>query len=249
MSAAQTASEEENHSLDYIEDPYFNPNESNTTPSFDQLDHVEYLNDYDILENELELFNLKQFEFDELNANSLNFSSLDESVNVEAEFFNTKRANAIIRAFFKKDFKRQVRVTYCDLTKPYLAKLPKDSNFRKYLDINLTESGEFPFSTKRKRNNLPKIKLHLFVDDLANSASENKPTDLSHLSLEEQEKQQQAWRDELAQIEDEIATLRTVLAAKMRRSAELKRHLGITVWKEVSDDINQGIKNVKESNV
>lgn len=73
--------------------------------------------------------------------------------------------------------------------------------------------------------------------------------DLSNLSVEDQQKQHQVWKEELAQIEDEIATLRTVLASKMRRSAELKRNLGITVWKEVSDDINQGIKNVKESNV
>ncbi|EFA03393.2 Uncharacterized protein F13E6.1-like Protein [Tribolium castaneum] len=73
--------------------------------------------------------------------------------------------------------------------------------------------------------------------------------DLSSLSNEEKERQQALWNEELAQIEDEIATLRTVLASKMRRSAELKRNLGITVWKEVSEDINQGLKNVKESNV
>lgn len=73
--------------------------------------------------------------------------------------------------------------------------------------------------------------------------------DLSSLSIEEKERQHALWNEELAQIEDEIATLRTVLSSKMRRSAELKRNLGITVWKEVSDDINQGIKNVKESNV
>lgn len=69
------------------------------------------------------------------------------------------------------------------------------------------------------------------------------------LTEEELLKKQEEWKAELAQIEDEIATLRTVLAAKVRRSAELKRNLGITVWKEVSEDINQGIKNVKDSNV
>nr|XP_023013738.1 uncharacterized protein F13E6.1-like [Leptinotarsa decemlineata] len=73
--------------------------------------------------------------------------------------------------------------------------------------------------------------------------------DLSHLSMEEKAEQEKLWQEELAQIEDEIATLRTVLTSKLRRSAELKRNLGITVWREVSDDINQGIKNVKESNV
>jgi hypothetical protein len=78
---------------------------------------------------------------------------------------------------------------------------------------------------------------------------DNHVADLSSLSNEEKERQNALWNEELAQIEDEIATLRTVLASKMRRSAELKRNLGITVWKEVSEDINQGIKNVKESNV
>lgn len=121
---------------DYIEDPYFNPHTATTTPSLDDLE------DYDVLENELELFDLRQLDFDETNLNSLPLSN-DESVNVEAEFFNVKRANAIIRAFFKKDFKRQVRVTYCDLTKPYLAKLPKDNNFRRYLDMSTNVEGEF----------------------------------------------------------------------------------------------------------
>ncbi|XP_015835836.1 uncharacterized protein F13E6.1 isoform X2 [Tribolium castaneum] len=207
-------STEEEHSLDYIEDPYFNPQTSTATPSLDEFD-------YDVLETELELFDLRQLDFDEANCNSL--PHCDESVNVEAEFFNVKRANAIIRAFFKKDFKRQVRVTYCDLTKPYLAKLPKDNNFRKYLDI----SG----------------------DEEAIPVDNHVVNDLSSLSNEEKERQQALWNEELAQIEDEIATLRTVLASKMRRSAELKRNLGITVWKEVSEDINQGLKNVKESNV
>lgn len=134
---------EEEQSLDYIEDPYFNPQDSTLTPSLDELDSIEYLNDYDILENELELFDLRQLDFDEIHGSSLpSLSNIDKSVNVEAEFFNVKRANAIIRAFFKKDFKRQVRVTYCDLTKPYLAKLPKENSFRKYLDIGTNLSGK-----------------------------------------------------------------------------------------------------------
>lgn len=43
--------------------------------------------------------------------------------------------------------------------------------------------------------------------------------------------------------------MRTVLTSKMRHAGELKRKLGITVWKELSDDMNQGLKNVRESNV
>lgn len=81
------------------------------------------------------------------------------------------------------------------------------------------------------------------------AANEHMAPDLSFLTVEEKMEKERQWREELAQIEDEIATLRTVLASKMKRSAELKRNLGITVWKEVSEDINQGLKNVKESNV
>ncbi|XP_018336150.1 uncharacterized protein F13E6.1 isoform X2 [Agrilus planipennis] len=86
-------------------------------------------------------------------------------------------------------------------------------------------------------------------EDVASASGDNLADSVSNLSLEEQEQQKEAWKKELAQVEDEITTLRTVLASKMRRSAELKRLLGITVWKEISDDMNQGIKNVKESNV
>lgn len=51
------------------------------------------------------------------------------------------------------------------------------------------------------------------------------------------------------QVEDEIQTLRHVLANKIKVSQDLKRKLGISVWKELTDDVNQGIKNVKESHV
>lgn len=44
-------------------------------------------------------------------------------------------------------------------------------------------------------------------------------------------------------------TLRTVLGSKVRRQSELKRKLGISVWKEISEDMNHGIKSVKESDV
>lgn len=51
------------------------------------------------------------------------------------------------------------------------------------------------------------------------------------------------------QIENEIQTLRVVLAAKVKAAHELKRKLGFSVWKELQDDMSQGIRNVKESNV
>lgn len=36
---------------------------------------------------------------------------------------------------------------------------------------------------------------------------------------------------------------------QIRQSSDLKRKLGITVWKEITEDVNQGLKNVKESHV
>lgn len=132
---------EEQNSLEYIEDPYFNPQDSSSTPSLDDLDSEDYIPDDDksddLFENELELFDLRQLDFHELNYDSLTGNINDESVNVEAEFYIVKRANDILKTFFKRNFKKQVRVTYCDLTKPYLAKLPKDHNFRKYLGITM----------------------------------------------------------------------------------------------------------------
>lgn len=47
--------------------------------------------------------------------------------------------------------------------------------------------------------------------------------------------------------EEEIQTLRTVLTAKIKRSNELKRKLGITVWKEFRDEMESSIKNIQES--
>uniref|UniRef100_A0A1B6LKQ0 Tumor protein D54 n=2 Tax=Graphocephala atropunctata TaxID=36148 RepID=A0A1B6LKQ0_9HEMI len=89
-------------------------------------------------------------------------------------------------------------------------------------------------------------------------SSEEPPTDVSPdsginelagLSPEEQERQRQEWTAELTKVEEEIQTLRHVLASKVKASQELKRKLGFSVWREFQDDMSQGIRNVKESNV
>uniref|UniRef100_A0A6M2DVV7 Putative tumor protein d54 n=1 Tax=Xenopsylla cheopis TaxID=163159 RepID=A0A6M2DVV7_XENCH len=73
--------------------------------------------------------------------------------------------------------------------------------------------------------------------------------ELAGLSAEEAELKRAEWSQELARVEEEIGTLRTVLASKVRRSGELKAKLGITVWKELTGDVNQGLRTVKESQV
>ncbi|XP_015588008.1 tumor protein D54 isoform X3 [Cephus cinctus] len=70
-----------------------------------------------------------------------------------------------------------------------------------------------------------------------------------HVLSAEEERQKAEWIAELTQVEEEIQTLRHVLANKVKVSQELKRKLGISVWKELTDDVNQGLRNVKESQV
>jgi len=51
----------------------------------------------------------------------------------------------------------------------------------------------------------------------------------------------------LKKTEDEISTLRQVLTARLKYCNEIKRKLGVTPWVEVQQDLNQGLKTVKES--
>merc|ERR1712107_556645 len=81
----------------------------------------------------------------------------------------------------------------------------------------------------------------------------NSPTDsvigrdFQELSAEEQERQREEWKAELKKTEEEILTLKQVLTAKERHAAGLKRRLGITQWREFSEDMTQGLKNLQES--
>ncbi|KAK4289564.1 hypothetical protein Pmani_037477 [Petrolisthes manimaculis] len=69
----------------------------------------------------------------------------------------------------------------------------------------------------------------------------------NQLSPEEQEKQREEWKAELAKTEEEIQTLRQVLGSKVRTAQDLKRRLGVTVWREFTEDFNNSMKSVRES--
>lgn len=73
--------------------------------------------------------------------------------------------------------------------------------------------------------------------------------ELQNLSPEEQEKQKAEWNQELAKIEEEINTLKHVLASKTKTAQELKKKLGFSVWKEFNDDLSQSINNLKDTQV
>lgn len=51
-----------------------------------------------------------------------------------------------------------------------------------------------------------------------------------------------------AQVEDEIATLRQVLAAKEKHAAEIKRKLGLTTFNELKQNLSKGWQDVQASN-
>jgi len=71
--------------------------------------------------------------------------------------------------------------------------------------------------------------------------------DFQTLSSEEQERQREEWKAELSKTEEEILTLKQVLASKEKHAQGLKRRLGITAWREFSEDMTQGLKNLQES--
>ena len=49
------------------------------------------------------------------------------------------------------------------------------------------------------------------------------------------------------QLEDEIATLRSVLSNKIQQSHEVKKRLGVTTMKEIKTDLRYGLQSIKES--
>ncbi|GFX08054.1 tumor protein D54 [Trichonephila clavipes] len=64
---------------------------------------------------------------------------------------------------------------------------------------------------------------------------------------EQKAKLEDEWKTELAKTEEEIATLRQVLSAKVKYAQDLKRKLGITPWKELKDDVEQSLRNIQET--
>merc|ERR1719412_1992978 len=93
-------------------------------------------------------------------------------------------------------------------------------------------------------------KLHQY-SSLLDDTDINSPTDsvigrdFQELSAEEREREE--WKAELKKTEEEILTLKQVLTAKERHAAGLKRRLGITAWREFSEDMTQGLKNLQDS--
>jgi len=61
------------------------------------------------------------------------------------------------------------------------------------------------------------------------------------------DEERESLRIDLLKTEEEINTLRQVLTARMKHASELRRKLGISAWKEMTHDVSEGIKSVKET--
>ncbi|XP_054740201.1 uncharacterized protein LOC129245822 isoform X3 [Anastrepha obliqua] len=248
-------------SLEFIEDPYL-PKLDNITPSLDEpteLDdhYADLANDWT---NETEQY-LRNLTLDQIFYDvDSDYTNTLELQAVETEFIATKLAKQLPSSsiakrfrlrFFTKRSMREVKVTFIDFSKPYLAKISSSENYKKFLNIGTPSATTTTTTTMTKTNNTKDTtsKLSEPASPVASVASADIAAEFAALSVEEQERQHAEWSQELARVEEEINTLRTVLASKTRHASDLKRKLGITMWKEITDDMNQGLKNVKESSV
>jgi hypothetical protein len=67
---------------------------------------------------------------------------------------------------------------------------------------------------------------------------------LSEEELEKQKKQEE-YKEELAKIQEDIATLRLVLNDKLKRENELKTLLGVSFVDEIKQDFSEGLNQIK----
>ncbi|KYN38158.1 Tumor protein D54 [Trachymyrmex septentrionalis] len=240
--------EREFESLEYEEDAYYS--KLTTTPSFDDIDE---LGDEEVDELVVHCWRDSNGEIDEIVVD-------DGNLSVETEFLQEELHDGR-----KKKKKRTIRVIFQDFSKPYLAKISNSQNYKKFLELikamwkytfnfsgtmfRSAETAEFHAFLCNQRNNRNREDASLHSAGSLSPSSDTMANELQGLSLEEQEQQKAEWSAQLAKVEEEIQTLRHVLANKIKVSQDLKRKLGISVWKELTDDVNQGLKNVKESHV
>jgi len=113
--------------------------------------------------------------------------------------------------------------------KPVSGQIGNDVNDNVVVGESIEDSVESGYAGSVSSGSLP---------SLAETPSSAGPT----------EEERKAWADEMAKIEEEAATLRLVLQAKVRRATDLKRKLGITQVDELKAEFNSAFKTIQESN-
>lgn len=153
-------------SLEYIEDPYFTQLETNVNPSFDEVTEYDqyYDNEIDVGEwsAETELY-LRSLTLDQILAVPDDLELTHDLQTVETEFSPlTTEEQKPLRKFFRlklfsKKALREVKVTFIDLSKPYLAKISSNDNYKKFLNMSSTGNTNYSFCST--------IFIHMFLSN------------------------------------------------------------------------------------
>jgi hypothetical protein len=158
--------EDDPPSLEYIEDPYIPKLDHVITPSLDEITEYDYddggasLSHHNWSE-ETEMY-LRSLTLDQILGPPSEESDVDvELQTVETEFtphncdstrktngllnkFLSKRTNSKFSLFTKKKI-HDVKVTFIDFSKPYLARISSGENYKTFLNISQGIVSKFPF--------------------------------------------------------------------------------------------------------
>uniref|UniRef100_A0A1I8PS47 Uncharacterized protein n=1 Tax=Stomoxys calcitrans TaxID=35570 RepID=A0A1I8PS47_STOCA len=140
-------SDSEPVSLEFIEDPYVPRLDGDATPSLDYSTTNYDCNDD--IETDLYLRNLTLDDiFYDVDSD---YSNQLELQTVETEFIISKLANQSpsmsiakrfrLKFFTTKKTMRDVKVTFVDFSKPYIAKISSSENYKKFLNIGSTAAA------------------------------------------------------------------------------------------------------------
>lgn len=174
------------HSLEYIEDPYFPKLPNTATPSLDdeitEFDHRSLYDDVDDgigseWSPETELY-LRNLPLDQIF--SISDDHEDDFQKVEAELgslncdsessVKNKRIEFVKRLFNRKSM-RDVKVTFIDFSKPYLAKISSSDNYKNFLNFGIQGIAAYTLRISLCRR-IP-ISLPLLPNNITNSIAIN----------------------------------------------------------------------------
>jgi len=80
----------------------------------------------------------------------------------------------------------------------------------------------------------------------ADSDEDSVTNKFTSLGLDKQLEQRRLWAEELAIVDGQIQGLEMELRQQARRALLLKRKLGLTAWREFSEDMKEGINRLQE---
>jgi len=142
---------------------------------------------------------------------------LEPPADLESEYFNSSEEVSTSVCLRNGN----IRVSYVDHDKPYMTHRISScaDKYRSYLNLTVPSDEE----------------------------DETLQDDFKSLSPENQKKQREQWIEELEEAFREMDMLEQSIRNKVRYAQSLKRKLGVTAWREFSDDMKEGMRKFQES--